>query len=363
MKIMQLLPSFNIGGVEIMCENLIYELKRMNHEVIAVSLHAFKTPISKRLEESGVKTINLDKKSGFDFSMIPKLKKIFKFEKPDVIHMHGITIRYAVPAAISTGVKNRVCTIHAVASKESIYLSRRLSEVYFKYFNLIPVAISETIKETIIEEYKVKKEKIPIIHNGINLTKCKPKNDYKIGKLFKILHSARFSKEKNHIGMLEAFKIFHSKYPNTALYMLGDGKLRKNIEDYIEINSLNESVKLLGFKDNIFDFLHDSDIITLPSHYEGFPMVLIEAMGTGLPIVAAAVGGIPDMLNENNALLVPVKVEAIADAYEKYYLDEDLRRTHGQAALKESIRFSSKIMAEKYLEVYHSIMKSNQNYF
>lgn len=103
----------------------------------------------------------------------------------------------------------------------------------------------------------------------------------------------------------------------------------------------------------VYPFLHDADTFCLPSKYEGIPMTLIEAMGTGLPIISCAVGGIPDMLtDEQNALLVPPDVEGVAHGMEQLYSDRVLRKRLGMAAKKRSEDFSSETMAMKYINVY-----------
>ena len=81
-------------------------------------------------------------------------------------------------------------------------------------------------------------------------------------------------------------------------------------------------------------------------------MTLIEAMGTGMPIVATRVGGIPDMLGDDSALLVPVDMEQVAEAFEQYYRDEELRRNRGQEAANRAVAFSAQAMAENYLKIY-----------
>ena len=81
MKIMQVIPYFCFGGAETMCENLTYALKDMGHQVVVVSLYGERTPISRRMEEAGVKIHYLDKKLGLDLSMVGKLKKLMTQEK------------------------------------------------------------------------------------------------------------------------------------------------------------------------------------------------------------------------------------------------------------------------------------------
>lgn len=353
MKIIQIMPEFGLAGAEIMCENLVYELKKMGNEIMIISLYNYHSAITERLEKSGIKIKYLDKKPGLDFSIFFKLFKIFYKEKPDVIHTHRYVMQYVIPIAVLTKIKNRVHTIHNIAEKEVGYSARKLSKIFYKYFSVIPVALSEAIQKTIINEYGIKKRNVPVIFNGINLEKCILKINYSSDQTFSILHIGRFSEAKNHFELLKAFKIFNDKYPNSVLNLIGDGELKEKIEDYVKNNHLEKFVKFLGLQSNVYPFLNKADIFTLPSKYEGIPMTLIEAMATGLPIVATEVGGIPDMLKNNeSALITKVNVEEVAEAFEKLFLNEELRKKLGKNALKESMRFTSKEMAKKYIFVY-----------
>lgn len=355
MKIVQIIPKFGLAGAEIMCENLIYELKKLGNEVIVVSLYSYHSAITERLEKSGIEIKYLNKKLGLDFSIFIKLFKIFYKEKPDVIHTHLYSLKYTAFPAILLRIKSKVHTVHNIATKESDKRSRILAKIFYKYFSVKPVALSETIQNTIVDEYKINKQNIPIIYNGINLEKCQPKKEYLFDEKIKILHIGRFSEQKNHLVLLKAFKIINSKYSNSILELIGEGELKERIEAYVKENHLEESVKFLGLQSNVYSFFNEADIFTLPSKYEGIPMTLIEAMGTGLPIVTTDVGGIPDMLKNNeSALITKVNIEEIVKAFEKLVLDEKLRERLGKQALKESIKFSSREMAKKYIFVYQN---------
>ena len=353
MKVMQIIPSFALAGAEIMCENLIYALRDEGVEVIAVSLYDYHSPITKRLENAGVDVRYLGKKKGLDLSIIRKLRRLFKEEKPDVIHTHLYAIKYAMIAGMQAKVKSRVHTVHTIAQKEGGKFSQKLNKFFFKHANVVPVALSELVQETIQQEYKMSKDKIPVILNGIDLSKCKPKADYAINDTIKILHIGRFCEVKNHKGLVHAFEIFHRKYPNSILQLIGDGELRGEIQSFVDEAGLTECVEFLGLQDNVYGYLHGADIFTLPSLYEGIPMTLIEAMATGLPIVAANVGGIPDMLvNGESGILVDVDSEKIADAFLRLANDELLREKLGAKAKTDSVKFSAETMAGKYLEIY-----------
>ncbi len=353
MKIVQIMPEFGLGGAEIMCENLTYELVNLGHEVTVISMYEYHSAITKRLEQSGVKILYLGKKLGMDWSMVPKIKKILTEVRADVVHTHRSSIQYAIPAAIFAGVKQRVHTIHNVAEKENGKITRKINNFFFKHCNVIPVALSELIRDSIVKEYKIAKSRIPIVLNGIDLSKCIPKEDYSINGNFKILHIGRFAEQKNHIGLLGAFKLFHSKYNDSELWLIGDGEKKENIEKYVRENNLTSSVKFLGLQNDVHGFLHDADIFALPSNYEGIPMTLIEAMGTGLPIVATRVGGIPDMLTDGeNAFVVENDVFSVSKAFEIFSIEQEKRKLFGERAKERAQVFSSGAMGGAYIGIY-----------
>ncbi len=353
MKIIQVMPEFNLAGAEVMCENLCYELAKMGHKVIVISMYNLHTPITDRLESFGIDVRYLDKKPGFDFSMFCKMRKIFKKEKPDVVHTHRYTTIYAMPAAILAGVNKKVHTVHNVAQKENTNRGRKINYFLFKFFKVVPVALSEIVKETIITEYKQKKSDVPVVLNGMPLDKYISKTDYFAQDGIKIIHIGRFSKQKNHARLIEAFEKVVQKYPSTKLNLFGEGELLEDIKLLVSNKNLNENVNFCGLSNNIPQELSNNDIFCLPSDYEGVPMTLIEAMATGMPIVATNVGGIPDMLEtEKDALLCDSNPDAVADCLIKLIESEELRQSFGQNALNRSNEFSSQTMANNYISIY-----------
>ncbi|MCI8871323.1 MAG: glycosyltransferase [Lachnospiraceae bacterium] len=353
MKIIQVIPTFGIGGAETMCENLSYELIKMEHRVTVISLYNFHSSITERMENAGIDIIYLDKKPGMDISMIIKLKKIFRKIQPDVIHTHLDCIKYAVFAAKLANVKRCVHTVHNVAAKEADGLARMINNFYYKHHWAVPVALSPIIQKTIQNVYGITLNKIPVIYNGIDLSRCIPKKDYSIGDKIILLHIGRFSEQKNHKGLLEAFQKIHSEYPMCILQLIGSGEKETEIRGYIESMGLSKYVQMLGEQSNVFTFLHDADIFLLPSNYEGMPMTIIEAMGTGVPIVATLVGGISDMLTDGiNANLIKCDAELIYKACKKLIDDMELRKKYGKSALDESKKFSAYFMAEQYCAIY-----------
>ena len=354
MKIMQVIPYFCFGGAEIMCENLTYALKNAGQEVFVVSLYNEQTPIARRMEEAGIRIVYLDKKLGLNLSMVPKLVRVIRQERPDVVHTHLDVIKYAVLAAKLAGVKKCVHTVHSLADREAEgRVQKIINGFYFRRGWSVPVALTPEVRNSVAEFYGLPLSRVSVIYNGIDLSRCVPKTTYETGETVTILHVGRFDVPKNHPGLLEAFRLLLETHPECRLRLVGDGELRPDMEKLAREKGIADAVEFCGMQSNVYPYLHDADIFTLPSIYEGNPMTIIEAMGTGLPIVASRVGGIPDMISDGESgLLVEPEPQSICAGLTRLVGDVALRQRLGLAARKQSQTFSAEHMARDYISCY-----------
>lgn len=206
MKVIQVIPTLELGGAEIMVENLSVALSHLNNDVRVISLYSKTTPISRRLENNRIPVFYLDKKTGFDWKIFTKLYAILKMERPDVIHTHLYATSYVVPVAKLLKVKVLVHTIHSIADKEVSLARQRIYNIYYKFLKVKPVAISSMIRESFQKVYKWSGENIPLINNGIDLNKCTIKvHEFDSSKYIKIVHIGSFKEAKNHLGLIDSF--------------------------------------------------------------------------------------------------------------------------------------------------------------
>lgn len=354
MKIVQVMPDFGLAGAETMVENLSCGLTAEGHDVLVISFFDLHTAITERIENRGIKIKYLGKKRGFDPSIISKMRKIIKAYQPDVIHTHRYVLPYAFLASMGFKAK-RVHTVHNVAQKEQTKVGKNINRVLFRYFNVAPVALSKEIQRTIQEVYGLPDNRIPVVFNGIDLSRCIVKESYARKDTFTVLHIGRFMDVKNHELLLRSFARFKGQHSDARLQLLGDGELKENMMQLAGQLDITDAVEFAGLQSNVYPWLHNADVFILPSKFEGMPMTLIEAMGTGLPIIASNVGGIPDMLSsQKEALLIEPKEEKIIEALEMVYSDAKKREYWGRNALQRSSLFSSQAMARKYLQLYSS---------
>lgn len=354
MKIVQVMPDFGLAGAETMVENLSCGLAAEGCDVLVISFFDLHTAITERIENRGIKIKYLGKKRGFDPSIISKMRKIIKAYQPDVIHTHRYVLPYAFLASMGFKAK-RVHTVHNVAQNEQTKVGKNINRVLFRYFNVVPVALSKEIQRTIQEVYGLPDNRIPVVFNGIDLSRCIVKESYARKDTFTVLHIGRFMDVKNHELLLRSFARFKGQHSDARLQLLGDGELKENMMQLAGQLNITDAVEFAGLQSNVYPWLHNADVFILPSKFEGMPMTLIEAMGTGLPIIASNVGGIPDMLSsQKEALLIEPKEEKIIEALEMVYSDAKKREYWGRNALQRSSLFSSQAMARKYLQLYSS---------
>lgn len=131
---------------------------------------------------------------------------------------------------------------------------------------------------------------------------------------FTFFSAGRLSPEKNHSRLIDAFGIVHEKNPQTRLVIAGDGPLRAELQSQIARMGLRESVKLVGHTSNPYRLMSNSDVFVLSSDYEGQPMVLLEALVLGLPVITTSFGSVKGALPPNVGTIVDKDAKALANA-------------------------------------------------
>ena len=353
MKVIMVIPNLDLAGAEIMCTSLSIELKQRGIDILVVSMFNKKTSLSSVLEQNGIKVICLNKHLGIDPKMIFELKMIFDKEKPDVVHTHLDCIKYSAIAAWLSKVPHSIHTVHNIAEKEARGIAQKLNYFIFRYLHVVPVALSREIQESIKNTYKIEISNIPIIFNGIDLSRCNIKQSYTSNNMI-FVHVGRFVEQKNHKMLIDAFATYSRTNVNCTLWLIGEGELYDSVLDEVKKLNLTDKVVFWGKRKNVLDIICDADVFVLPSLYEGVPISLVEAMGTGLPTIATSVGGVSSMVDKDSGILIGCNTKELVEAMQKME-NEEIRRQMGKSALKTATRkFSSKIMADKYIDLYRS---------
>ena len=363
LKIILVIPQFVLSGAEVMCQNLILGLKEKGHDVLAVSLYDYHGSINKKLEEAGVTIKYLNKKKGFDSSIYEKIEKIIEEFKPDVVHTNLYIMSYIMPAAIKYGVKVKIHTIHSIANKEVPFIRRSIAHYMYHHKGIVPIALSYKHQNTVCKEYRLGKDKVPIIHNGEDTSHFVAKEDYSFNDVFTIIHVGRFLKNKNQKKIVKAVKRLLDEGKKIKVLFVGEdntdyGRL---VKEQVKKEQLEDSFEFLGERENIETELAKADIFVLPSNYEGLPMTIIEAMSCGLPIIASSVGGIEDMITNNeNGLLIEPNSEDLYLAIKQLYSSQEKREKLGRKARESVYKYTREEMTNNYLKEYYRILEERK---
>lgn len=157
----------------------------------------------------------------------------------------------------------------------------------------IIVAVSEEIKNDLIQNFNIKEQKVKVIYNPFDVDKINKLSKEDLDKdeinIFNgpvIINVGRLTKQKGQWHLIKIIDIVKRKIPNIKLLILGKGELEKQLKQEIVDLGLEDNVILMGFKNNPFKYIRNSDIFALTSLYEGFPMCLVEAMACETPIIS-----------------------------------------------------------------------------
>ncbi|MGE7865324.1 glycosyltransferase family 4 protein [Bacillus paramycoides] len=267
-------------------------------------------------------------------------KEIYK-RKIDIIHANSLRmVLYAF--ILQKFIKRKIKVVY---TKHNVTILEKKIPRVFRYFmneyvnNIITV--SEFEKNNLIS-IRVAEEKIRTIYNGVDIEKFlfqqkKKESVYKIGIL------ARLSKEKNHQLFVKIANVLRTR-KDFLFYIAGDGPEKESIMEEIEKYGLQQSVKMLGNISEPHEFIGNMDALLLLSFREVFPMVVIEAMATGTPIVSIDVGGINEaIIDGESGVLIP--------EYCDYLFADALKELQGNEEKVNDIRMNAREKAEVYFSL------------
>ena len=178
---------------------------------------------------------------------------------------------------------------------------------------------------------------------------------------FIVLMVAVIRAVKRHEVAVDAFALFHQRHPDSLLLLAGEGPMRTQVEAMCAIRGISGAVRFLGHREDIPDLMAASDALILTSRSEGIPQVVTQAMGIGLPVIATAVGGVPELVidGKTGLLVAPERVEETAAALARLHDDPRLREQLSAAAREHVLaHFSSEAMLNLTEALYSELVKS-----
>lgn len=349
-KVAIVLPYFGSGGAENMVSRIAahLNLNKVEAEVICVYGQPQNNPLEQAVIENGIPIKFIGKGKGFSGDAIFKLWKELSAFEPSVVHTHLSTCVYCAPWVLMHKAK-MLHTIHNTPRFELIKPKQKVMALMYKLNKAIPVAISHEIKSMIIQYYDLKSAP-ELIYNPVDVARFDiPK---KIHEGIRVVTVGRISSQKNQKLLIDAVQNVTKTHSEVSLTILGDGPLRKEIEEYIQKENLENSVSLKGNVSNVEEYFAESDIFVLSSAYEGLPLVVLEAMAASLPIVSTDVGGVKDVVTDNGILVEPGNKDDLAQAILKLVENRQYSKKLGNKSFFYVQQYDSNKIANQYIELY-----------
>jgi glycosyltransferase involved in cell wall biosynthesis len=367
MKILMVINGLNKGGRERRMLELIKGLKRQNDhfEVYLVSLsdevaypYVYDLPITFTI---------LTKKSGKDFSLIFKLRKIIKTFKPDIIHSWDVTASGYIKLA-NLFIRNTV--VHGVIYDASAKLNPQNKSVYYRIKLMAPfsrIFISNSIAG--IKAYGLSSRKSVCIYNGIDLNRfknLKPVNEVEQeilggpkGNQFIIAMVAAFEIRKDQQTLVKAAVKICRDNKEVVFLLIGSGMYLDAVKEKVPQELLNKQIIFLGARHDIESVLQIVDtgvlITNSDNHGEGISNSIVEYMASGKPVIATRGGGTDEIVEDgvNGFLINPKDAEQIVEKIELLRKDAEFSRTLGKNAYElVHEKFNIEKMTTSYIDLY-----------
>ncbi len=366
-KIVHLVNYLAPAGKEV---GIVKLLNALNDDFEPVLVVLGKVYDALGLNTDKTRLIELGKGQGNDFSLIPRLKKIFKEVNPHMVHTHSWgTLVEGVLAAKWARVPIIIHGEHGTFHKD--FKRKWVQKIFFVLTDQI-LSVSALLADQLSRDLGIKRTRILPILNGVDVQKFAPnaakrkqyreqwgfgQNDVLIGTV------GRPMKVKNQQLMIRALKRLREQGYPVHFAIVGDTPLRSLKDELVALaQSLGvaDRVHFLGFQSDVPGYLNMFDIFVLPSLSEGCSNVIQEAMATGLPIVASRVGGNPELVQdgETGLLFESNSVEALAQALQTLLDDPQKAQALGNRALQRAREaFSLEKMVENYETLYYRLLK------
>jgi len=373
--IMQLINTYSFGGAEKLVFDLATRLDKGKFNVLICSIVKREgkaaAQLCKDLESCGVRVLSLNKPPNKKrLNAIIRLCKYLRENHINILHTHCSSPDfYGKLAAIMSPTQTVFSTIHTIKGGNDFYQS------LLNYSTTKYIAISKTVERYAICELRIPSEKIEVIYNAVDINKFKSLSTDKKSKLRElaivnakkiVTNIGNIREAKGQIYLIEAARLVLNEFADTHFIIVGDDLLEPelacHLKKEVEIAGMQDKISFIGMRSDIPEILSITDLFVLPSLREGLPLALLEAMATGIPVIATSVGSNPEIVTDGiNGFLVPPKdSDALAQKINEALLNMERAKRlgrEGQNTVERS--FTVEQMVNKYEQLYLNFNRIN----
>ncbi len=289
-----------------------------------------------------------------DALALAELVRVCRRERPDIIHLNSPkTVFLGRLAGVLARIPIRIVSIHGWSfSVPGIPRVAVWADRLARPLATATICVSEFDRELGIAAGMCARERTVVIHNGIDVRRFEA-TSHERRDVPVVAFVGRLAPQKDPATFIQALAMLERNSYHAIV--AGSGPDADSIAAEIERLGLHDSVELLGVRDDVPQILSSADVFVLSSIYESLPISILEAMAAGLPVVATNVGGVPELVvDQQTGFIVGSRdPEALAQAMKKLLADPDLRRRFGSAArARVEARFGIERFQREHVGVY-----------
>jgi sugar transferase (PEP-CTERM/EpsH1 system associated) len=360
----------DVGGLENGLVNLVNRLdpNEFRHAIVCLT---DASDFRQRIRNKSVAVLELHKKPGKDIPLYWRFWKALRSLKPDIVHTRNVNALEFQLLAWLARTRLRVHGEHGwdVHDLDGTSLRYRRWRRLFQHFVDRFVVVSSDLQRYLTENVGIASDRVELIRNGVDTSRFRPARkantmiETRRGSehVVTIGSVGRLKDVKNFASLIDAIHILLTKKPElrkiVRFLLVGDGTLRPQLLLQVEKLNLTGITEMPGATSDVPSALREMDIFVCSSSNEGISNTILEAMATGLPVVATNVGGNPELVaNGQNGQLVEADTpEDMAAALGRYVSDEGMRKGHGQNGRR---RAEEEFAMEKMVNAYRSVYTS-----
>jgi sugar transferase (PEP-CTERM/EpsH1 system associated) len=372
--VVHLIYRLDFGGLETLLAECVNRMPAHKYRHAIVCLTDY-TDFAKKITKPGVEIFALHKAPGLGLGIHVKLWKLLRKLRPTILHTYNLAaIEYAFTATLAS-VPIRIHAEHGrdASDPEGKNRKHNLLRRWLVPFIDCYIPVSGDLQSWLKNVVGVPDAKNILINNGVDTERFKKDPDLKSpSRLWDVPQDSfvigtvgRIQDVKNHAGLIDAFIQLQTRMPEEKaqlrLAIIGDGPLRKTIEEKIASAGIASVVWLPGARTDIAEIMQTFSVFALSSIAEGTPVTILEAMSVGLPVVATQVGGIPALVLDHvtGTLVPPNDADAMATALAAYIKQPATALQHGAAGRERIERqYSVAAMLAAYTALYDRLCKS-----
>ncbi len=373
-RVLQFLVSSVRSGAEEVALELVRGLDRDRFRNYLVCPEPLLEAFGKDWQVGDASAFALHLSAPWQLNSVRRFVTYLRAEQIDVVHAHMIrAAAIAVPLARLAGVPVVLHTCHGREAWRQAWLSRRYwLDRRITAWSDATVAVSESTRDFLLKEKRLAPQKVVVVRNGRQLNgfrsdlarRQRLRRELGIGPNDPVVGVfGRLEEQKGHRYLLDALPAVLARVPTVKVLFVGEGSLRNELEAKVRSLELDSSVHFLGYRRDWMNWMDLTDVVALPSLYEGMPLVPIEAAAMGKPVLATAVDGTCEVVlhGQTGVLVPPAQSGALAEALVSLLQDPAQQCALGEAGRRRADEvFSLEQQIRDTASLYQRLLEDGQ---